>query len=75
MAIVALGDGWQVINILTHRCDIVMTTGAGTEYLQVIDRYRRFPYARAVAVFTDIGAVDMFQALAGGGYTVMATRT
>jgi hypothetical protein len=75
MAVIALGHGRQVIQILTPRCDIVMTTGASAEYLKVIDHHGRFPHAGRVAVFTDVGAVDVLKRLAGGGYTVMATRT
>ena len=43
MAIIALCRGRQVIQILTHGGEAVMTTAAGAQHLEVINRYRRIP--------------------------------
>jgi hypothetical protein len=75
MAVITLGHSWQVINILALSRIAIVTASAGTEYLEVVDRYRGFPDAGRVAVLADIGTVDMLQALAGGGNTIVATRT
>ena len=45
MTVIALGDGWQVIQIFALSRIAIVTTGAGTQNLEVVDRYRRFPDA------------------------------
>jgi hypothetical protein len=75
VAVIALGDSRQVINILALSRIAIVTTGASAQYLKVIDRYCGFPYAGRVTVLTDVGAVDMLERLAGGGDTVMAGAT
>ena len=74
VTVITLCRGCQVINILAHGDDAIMTTGAGAQHLDVIHGHRRFPGVGRVAIFADVCTVDMFQTLASGGDTVMATR-
>ena len=75
MAIVTLCRGRQVIQILAHGDDAIMTTGAGAEYLEVIDRNGRVPDVGTVAVFTNVGRADVVETLTRGGHTVVTVAT
>ncbi len=55
--------------------ETIMTAGAGTQYLEMVDLCGRFPGIRAVAVLTDFSGVDVFQAFSGGADSVMAVLT
>ena len=75
MAIVTLCRGRQVIKILAHGGDTIMTTGTGAEYLEVIDRNRGVPDVGTVTIFTDVGRADVIEALTSGRDTVMTIAT
>ena len=64
-----------MIQILAHRGDAIMTTAASTQYLEVINRYRRIPQVGAVTVFTDIGRADVVQRFASSGHAIVAVAT
>jgi len=57
-------------------CDIAIVTGfAGTNYLGVIDDYRRRPNVHAMTIFTNRGCLNMCDVLASRIGTVMAVHT
>ena len=43
MTVITLYRGCQVINILAHGDDAIMTTGAGAQHLEVVDRDHGIP--------------------------------
>jgi len=59
--IIALCRGRQVIQVLTHRGNAVMTTAAGTQHLEVIDRNYWIPQVGAVAVFADVSGCNVVE--------------
>jgi len=75
VTVVALCRGLQVINILARGGDAIVTTGTGSQYLEVIYRHGRLPHVGTVAVLADVGRTDMLEALAGCGHTIVARAT
>jgi hypothetical protein len=64
-----------MIERFTGCCHIIVTTVAGTKYLQVIHGHCWIPYIGIVTVFTDIGGTDVVQALADRGGAIVTTHT
>jgi len=64
-----------MIDGFTSSGDIIMATVTSTLHLEVIDRYRRFPYAGRMTVFANIGATDMLQSLTRRTDSIMAAAT
>lgn len=65
----------DMCRMLARRHDSVMTGCAGTEYLCVIDDEHRREDIGAVAVFADIGCLNMCGILAGGFGAIVAVDT
>ena len=61
MAIIALRRGRQMVEILTHGRNAIVTAVTGAQYLEVIDRDGRIPQVGAMAVLTDIGGADVVE--------------
>ncbi len=61
MAIIALCRGRQVIQVLAHGGDAIMTTAAGAQHLEVINRYHRIPQIGRVTVFTDVSGCNVVE--------------
>ena len=75
MTIITLRRGWQMIKVLTHGSDAIVAAAAATQYLEVINRYRRIPKVGAVTVFADIGGADMVETFTGRGHAIVAVTT
>ena len=75
MTVITLSSGRQVIGILTHSRNAVVTARASPDYLEVIDRDRRVPDVGTVTVLADVGRADVIQTLTGGGHAIMAIAT
>jgi len=61
VAVIALCGGWQMIQILAHGSNTVMTTATGAQHLEVINRYYGIPQVGAVTVFTDVSGADVIE--------------
>jgi len=61
MTVITLGGSRQMIGILARGGNAVVTTGAGSQHLEVIDRHRRIPDVGAVTIFADIGGADVVE--------------
>ena len=72
MTIVAINSTVYVRRVFAGRYHTVMTGPASAHYLGMIDGERRLPYIRCVAVFADIGRLNMGERFAGGFNAVMA---
>ena len=75
VAVITLGGGRQVINILACSRDAIVTTRTGAHHLKVIYRDRRNPCGVVVAVLADVGRTDMVETLAGRGHAVVTGAT
>ena len=75
MTVITLRRGRQMIQVLAHRSNTVMTARTGTQHLEVIHRDRRIPKVGAMAILTNIGGADMVKTLTGRGYAIMAVTT
>jgi len=64
-----------VIGILAGRCNTVVATGAGAQYLEVVDCHRRVPYVGTVTVFTDVGGADVIERFSSSGHAIVAVTT
>lgn len=72
MAVVTIIAAGDMRGVLTRCGDAVMTGAAATQYLRVIDRYRRHPDRHAVAVFTNVGRQYMVRIFTRCGDAIMA---
>ena len=61
--------------VLAGRYCAVMTGAAGTQHLRMVYRVNGHPDIRVMAVFANIGCLNMREALAGGFDTVVTTDT
>ena len=75
MTIITIGTAGDMCRILAARYCAVMTGATGTQHLRMVDRVNRHPDIRVMAVFADIGRLNMREALAGGFDTVVTTDT
>jgi len=75
MAIVAGLLAGDVIGVLAGSGYPVMTGGAGTEHLEVINAGGRRPEVCAMATLANLGRLDMGGILAGGAHAVMTADT
>ena len=75
VAVIAIRAARNMLCILSGRSYAVMAGAAGTQHLRMVDCVNRHPDIRVMAVFTDIGRLNMREALAGGFDTVVTTGT
>ena len=75
MTVVTVNSTVYMRRGLPGRYHTVMTRSAGSEYLGVIDGEGRLPYVRCMAVFADIGRLNMGERFAGGFNAVVAADT
>jgi len=59
MTIITLRRGRQMIQVLAHGGDAIVTTVTGAQHLEMIDRNYRIPQVGAVAVFADVSGADV----------------
>lgn len=74
MAIITIIATGYMCGVLTLRRRAIVAGEAGTKYLGVIDRPRRIPCCRAMAVLADIRRADMTLVLAGNIDAVMTGK-
>lgn len=75
VTVITIGAARNMLCILAGRSYAVMTGAAATQHLRMVDRVNGRPDIRVMAVFANIGCLNMRKALAGGFDTVMATDT
>jgi len=75
MAIVTVLLAGDVIGVLAGGLHSVMTGGAGTEHLEVINAGGRHPQGCAMATLANLGRLDMGGILAGGGHAIVTANT
>ena len=75
MTVIAIGATGDMCRILSARYCAVMTGAAGTQHLRMVDRVYGCPDIRVMAVFANIGSLNMREVLAGSFDTVVATYT
>lgn len=75
MAVIAIGAAGNVRCVLACGNYSIVAGAAGTEYLRVVYRINRHPDIRVMAVFANIGRLNMREVFAGGFDAVVATDT
>jgi len=75
VTVIAIRAARNMLCILAGRDYAVMTGAAATQYLGVVNGVNRRPDIRVMAIFADIGRLNMRKILAGGFDTVVATDT
>ena len=75
MAVIAIGAAGNVCRVLAGGYYAVMAGAAATEHLRMVYGINRHPDVRVMAVFANIGRLNMREVFAGGFDAVVATDT
>ncbi len=75
MTVIAVVAAGNMGRMLASRRDAVVAGTAGTKYLRMINDICWLPDSAVVAVFTNIGRLDVGETLASSSNTVMAAGT
>ena len=73
MTVIAIGATGNVCRVLACGYYAVVAGAAGTEYLCMVYRVNRHPDIRVMAVFTNIGRLNVREIFAGGFDAIVAT--
>ncbi len=73
MTVIAIGATGNVCRVLACGYYAVVAGAAGTEYLCMVYRVNGHPDIRVMAVFTNIGRLNVREIFAGGFDAIVAT--